>query len=82
MELTAEGEGLGFLFLMVGMAGGGGGGFVARGDGVLAFDASGEDVLGFDVDNVFGFESNWEKGETVTVLVGLTGGAEDWRKGD
>jgi hypothetical protein len=64
-------------------AGGGGGGFVARGDGVLAFDASGEDVLGFDVANVFGLESNWEKGETVTVLVvGLTGGAEDWRKGD
>ena len=63
-------------------AGGGGGGFAARGDGVLAFDASGEDVLGFDVANVFGFESNWENGETVTVLVGLTGGAEDWRKGD
>ena len=63
-------------------AGGGGGGFAARGDGVLAFDASGEDELGFDVANVFGFESNWENGETVTVLVGLTGGAEDWRKGD
>ena len=63
-------------------AGGGGGGFAARGDGVLAFDASGEDVLGFDVANVFGFESNWENGETVTVLVGLTGGAEDCRKGD
>ena len=77
-------SGSGFVAGNVGFAeaGGGGGGFVDRGDGVLAFDASGKDVLGFDVDNVFGFESNWEKGETVTVLVGLTGGAEDWRKGD
>ena len=76
--------GSGFVAGNVGLAeaGGGGGGFVDRGDGVLAFDASGEDALGFDVDNVFGFESNWEKGETVTVLVGLTGGAEDWRKDD
>ena len=81
--LTA-GSVAGFVADNVGFAeaGGGGGGFVARGDGVLAFDASGEDVLGFDVANVFGLESNWEKGETVTVLVGLTGGAEDWRKGD
>jgi hypothetical protein len=60
----------------------GGGGFVDRADGELAFDASGEEVLGFDVGNVFGFESSWEKGETVTVLMGLTGGAEDCRKGD
>lgn len=76
--------GSGFVAGKVGFdeAGGGGGGFVDRADGELAFDASGEEVLGFDVGNVFGFESSWEKGETVTVLMGLTGGAEDCRKGD
>ena len=56
-------------------AGGGGGGFVVRGEGVLAFEVSGEEET--EVAKVFGLESSWEKGETVTVLVGLTGGAED-----
>merc|ERR1719471_828923 len=56
-------------------AGGGGGGFVVRGEGVLAFDVSGEEET--EVAKVFGLESSWEKGDTVNVLVGLTGGAED-----
>ena len=79
-ETIDEGFKAGSGFVAVGKvgfeeAGGGGGGFVVRGEGVLAFEVSGEEET--EVAKVFGLESSWEKGDTVTVLVGLTGGAED-----
>jgi len=79
-ETIEEGFKAGSGFVAVGKvgfeeAGGGGGGFVVRGEGVLAFEVSGEEET--EVAKVFGLESSWEKGDTVTVLVGLTGGAVD-----